>query len=203
MTSGTAASHSLVWQPVAVTRAQHQARNQHRGLVVWLTGLPGSGKSTLARAVEEKLHHGGFSTTLLDGDNLRHGLCSDLGFSIADRNENVRRTGEVAKLFLEVGVVAIVALVSPMRAARDALRASLAEDDFLEVYCQCSLDVCKRRDPKGHYAKADSGALSNFTGVSSIYEAPMNPSLTLDTANEHLDGCVDRLMHKLLCHIER
>ena len=201
MTSDAATSRSVVWQPAVVTRAQHEERNRHRGLVVWLTGLPGSGKSTLARAAEEKLHLAGFRTTLLDGDNLRHGLCSDLGFSIDDRNENVRRTGEVAKLFLETGTVVLVALVSPIREARDAVKQSMPEGDFLEVYCACALDVCKTRDPKGHYARAESGTLTSFTGVSSTYESPITPALTLHTDTERNDESLSRLMLVLLSHL--
>jgi len=201
MNSNALDTHSLVWQFSAVTRAHREARNQHRATVVWLTGLPGSGKSTLARVAEERLHQAGYSTVLLDGDNLRHGLCSDLGFSIADRNENVRRTGEVAKLFLATGAVVLVALVSPIRAARDAIRQSLPNADFLEIYCQCELAVCKERDPKGHYALAESGRIANFTGVSAIYEEPLHPSLILDTGSEGLDESVARLVQFLLEHL--
>ncbi len=203
MTSDSAASRNVVWQTETVTRAQHEARNQHRGAVVWLTGLPGSGKSTLARAADEKLHRAGFRTMLLDGDNLRHGLCADLGFSMADRNENVRRTGEVAKLLLNTGTVVLVALVSPIRAARDAVKQGLRDGDFLDVYCDCALDVCKNRDPKGHYAQAESGALPNFTGVSSTYEAPMSPALTLNTGIESIDESMERLMQWMLSHLRR
>jgi len=203
MTSDVPTGRSVVWQPAAVTRAQREACNQHRGVVVWLTGLPGSGKSTLARAAEEGLHRAGFRTMLLDGDNLRHGLCADLGFSIGDRNENVRRTGEVAKLFLETGTVVLVALVSPIRAARDAVKHGLPDGDFLDVYCACTIEVCKSRDPKGHYARAESGTMSNFTGVSSTYEAPLSPNLTLDTGTESIEESVGRLMQLLLCHLRR
>ena len=191
-------SSNVVWQPGGVTVAQHQALGGHRGAVVWLTGLPGSGKSTLARAAQHQLHHLGFRTVLLDGDNLRHGLCVDLGFSVEARNENVRRTGEVAKLFWDIGVVVFVALVSPIRMARESVRKLLPAGEFLEVYCQCPLPVCQNRDPKGHYAKAVSGAITEFTGVSSPYEAPLAPALRLDTEVELVEISVKRLIHLVL-----
>jgi adenylylsulfate kinase len=203
MTATPTPVHNVVWQPSAVPRSLHERANQHTGAVVWLTGLPGAGKSTLARAAQQSLHQGGHRTVLLDGDNLRHGLCADLGFSMAERNENVRRTAEVAKLFLETGVVVLVALVSPLRAARDAVRQQLPAGDFLEVYCQCPLPVCRARDPKGHYQKADSGALAEFTGVSSPYEAPLSPDLTLQTGSEPIEASVKQLMALVLAHVSR
>jgi adenylylsulfate kinase len=190
-------SSHLVWQPAAVSVAQHQERSGHRGAVIWLTGLPGSGKSTVARAAQHQIHLAGYATVLLDGDNLRHGLCADLGFSVADRNENVRRTGEVAKLFLETGVIVFVALVSPIRAAREAVRQRLPAGDFLEVYCRCPIEVCRQRDPKGHYAKAENGSLRQFTGVSSPYEEPLEPNLILDTDTQSVQDSVNCLTRKL------
>lgn len=197
------ADHHVVRQPEAVTGLQHRARSGHQGAVVWLTGLPGSGKSTLARAAQEHLHQQGFRTALLDGDNLRHGLCLDLGFSIADRNENVRRTSEVAKLFLETGVVVFVALVSPIRSAREKVRQLLPTGDFLEIYCECSLTICQERDPKGHYRKAENGTLAEFTGVSSPYEPPLDPALSLDTAHECIEQSLSRLIRFLLGRIRK
>jgi adenylylsulfate kinase len=166
-----------------------------------LTGLPGSGKTTIARATQQQLHLKGIRTVLLDGDNLRHGLCADLGFSVEARNENVRRVGEVSKLFLETGVVVLVALVSPIRQARDAVRQLLPTSAFLEIYCQCALDVCQQRDPKGHYLKAASGSLGNFTGVSSAYEVPLAPDLSLETGVERADESVSRLIDLVLAEL--
>ena len=194
----TAAAGNVVWQAPAVTRQQREHRNGHHGALVWLTGLPGSGKSTIAHAVEARLHHAGWQTVVLDGDNLRHGLCADLGFSLADRNENVRRAGEVARVFLELGMVVLVALVSPVRSARDSVRKFFPESDFLEVYCRCALPVCKERDPKGMYAKAESGAIPEFTGISSPYEAPLAAELILDTDQEGAEQSVQRLSTFLL-----
>lgn len=189
---------NVVWQVAAVTRQQRETRNGHPGMLIWLTGLPGSGKSTIAHAVEAHLHRLGLHSVVLDGDNLRHGLSADLGFSVADRNEHVRRTGEVARLFLAQGTVVLVALVSPLRSARDSVRQSMGAGDFLEVYCRCPLPVCQARDPKGLYAKAERGIVAEFTGISSPYEAPLDPALTLDTANESIERCVQQLSQFLL-----
>ena len=164
------------------------------GAVVWLTGLPGSGKSTLAFAVEAALRASGRQTVVLDGDVLRLGLCADLGFSVADRVEHIRRVGEVARLFMQQGIVVLVALVSPIRAARDSVKAKLPEGAFLEVYCSSSLEVCRARDPKGMYAKAAQGLIANFTGVSAGYEAPLAPALTLETGHESVAVSVGRLL---------
>jgi adenylylsulfate kinase len=192
---------NVVWHAHAVTRKQREQRNGHCGALVWLTGLPGSGKSTIAHAVEAHLHRAGWQTVVLDGDNLRHGLCADLGFSLADRNENVRRAGELAKVFVELGVVVIVALVSPVRRARDSVRTLLPERDFLEIYCRCAIPTCKERDPKGMYAKAESGAIPEFTGISSPYEAPLDPELILDTDQESAEQSVQRLTEFFLGRI--
>lgn len=183
-------------------RTQRENSQGHRGLVVWLTGLSGSGKSTITQFVDESLSKSGFQTIVLDGDNLRHGLCNDLGFSIADRNENVRRVGEVAKLFLEHGFVVLVALVSPIREARDKVKHSFAESDFVEIYCKCSLSICRERDPKGLYAKAENGKISEFTGVSSPYEEPLNPDLVLHTSNESVENSVARLLQMVISKVE-
>jgi bifunctional enzyme CysN/CysC len=167
--------------PVAVSREAHELLNGHRGGVVWLTGLSGAGKSTVAQVLQQSLHGRGCRTVLLDGDNLRHGLNRDLGFSDADRAENVRRTGEAARLFADAGVIAICALISPRQSDRDAVRASFDDDRFVEVFVDASLESCRVRDPKGLYARASAGAITGFTGVAAPYEAPSAPDLTLAT----------------------
>ena len=184
---------NVVRQPMAVTRLQREQKNGHRGAIVWLTGLPGSGKSTIAQATEGILYDLGFQTVTLDGDNMRLGLCSDLGFSDEDRNENVRRVAEAARLFLDQGFVVIVALVSPVRRAREQIKQVIAPADFLEIYCSCPLLVCQQRDPKGHYARASRGEISNFTGFSSLYEEPLEPALLLNTDAQDVDESVRRL----------
>lgn len=167
--------------PAAVSREAHELLNGHQGGVVWLTGLSGAGKSTVAQALQQSLHGRGCRTVLLDGDNLRHGLNRDLGFSDADRSENVRRTGEAARLFAEAGVIAICALISPRQADRDAVRARFDDDRFVEVFVEASLESCRARDPKGLYARASAGVIAEFTGVAAPYEAPTAPDLTVAT----------------------
>jgi len=155
--------------------------------------MPGSGKSTIARSTERILYDQGLQTVTLDGDNVRLGLCSDLGFSDTDRNENVRRVAEAAKLFLDQGMIVIVALVSPVRRAREQIKEMIASEDFLEIYCRCPSAVCQQRDPKGHYARAKHGEISNFTGISSLYEEPLKPALLLNTDTETAQESVLRL----------
>ncbi len=168
--------------------------NGHRSLVVWFTGLSGSGKSTLSHAVEEKLYRVGCRTFVLDGDNVRHGLCGDLGFSEDDRMENMRRIGEMAKLFAEAGVITLTAFISPFRADRFRVRQLFEPGDFVEVYCRCSLEVCEGRDVKGMYRRARAGEIRDFTGISSPYEEPITPELIVDTGHLSLDQCVDQVM---------
>jgi len=196
--NSSARGNHVVRQSSAVTRDQRESRNDHRGVVVWLTGLPGSGKSTIARSAERILYDLGLQTVTLDGDNMRLGLCSDLGFSDADRNENVRRVAETAKLFLDQGNVVIVALVSPVRRAREEIKAVIPTEDFVEVYCRCPLPICQQRDPKGHYARAKQGEIANFTGVSSLYEEPLEPALLLSTDTESVEESVHRLTERVL-----
>jgi len=150
-------------------------------MVYWFTGLSGSGKSTLAHAVEEYLHKNGYSTFVLDGDNVRHGLCSDLGFNDKDRVENIRRVGETAKLLIEAGVIALTAFISPFRSGRDHARKIMPHGDFLEVYCDCPIEICEQRDVKGLYKKARAGEIPFFTGISSAYEAQVKPELIVKT----------------------
>jgi adenylylsulfate kinase len=190
-------STNVVWHQATVTRARREAKNGHRGAIVWLTGLSGSGKSTLAHAVEEVLHQQGCSTFVLDGDNVRHGLCGDLGFSAADRVENIRRIGEMAKLFMEAGVIVLTAFISPYRADRDRVRAMVKPGDFVEIYCDSSIEVCESRDVKGMYKKARAGLISDFTGISSPYEAPDNPELLINTGGSTLVDCVRQVMDEM------
>jgi adenylylsulfate kinase len=173
-------------------------RYGHKGMVVWLTGLSGSGKSTISHAVESDLHRRRFNVVVLDGDNLRKHLNSDLGFSIEDRNENIRRIGEVAKLFLGHGAVVLVAAISPIRSAREQIRQQFAEEEFLEVYCNCPVETCHERDPKGLYTKASKGEIREFTGITSPYEAPLHPELILETGRESIADTAGRLTEAIL-----
>jgi adenylylsulfate kinase len=184
----------VVWHHATVTRARREAMNGHRAIVVWFTGLSGAGKSTLAHAVEEALHQAGTRTFVFDGDNVRHGLCSDLGFSVADRSENIRRIGEMARLFVEAGVVALTAFISPLRADRQRVRALIGAADFVEIFVDCPLEVCEARDVKGMYAKARDGLIKEFTGISSPYEAPECPDLAIDTSRLSLEQSVTEVL---------
>jgi adenylylsulfate kinase len=190
-------SENVVWHHATVTRARRERQNGHKGAVVWFTGLSGSGKSTLAHAVEERLHRMGCRTFVLDGDNVRHGLCGDLGFSIEDRRENIRRIGEMSRLFVEAGVIVLTAFISPLRADRGKVRNLLDAGDFIEIWCRCSLEVCEQRDVKGLYAKARKGEIREFTGISSPYEEPQAPELILDTDSLTLEEGVDRIIDLL------
>lgn len=190
-------SGNVVWHHATVTRARRETQNGHRGAILWFTGLSGAGKSTLAHEVEERLHQMGCRTFVLDGDNVRHGLCGDLGFSAEDRVENIRRIGEVAKLFMEAGVIVLTAFISPFRADRDKVRAMVKPGEFVEIYCQCPIEVCEQRDAKGLYKKARAGEIVQFTGISSPYEAPDKPELTVDTSRQSLDECVRQVIAML------
>lgn len=191
-------NNNVVWHHATVTRALRETKNGHRGAIIWFTGLSGSGKSTIAHAVEEKLHQMGCRTFVLDGDNVRHGLCGDLGFSTEDRVENIRRVGEVTKLFMEAGVIVLTAFISPFRADRERVRGMVKHGDFIEIYCECPLEVCETRDVKGLYKKARAGQISEFTGISSPYEGPENPELVVGTANTPLETCVDTIVNYLI-----
>jgi adenylylsulfate kinase len=190
-------SSNTVWHHATVTRERREKLNRHKGVIVWFTGLSGAGKSTLAHAVEERLHQMDCRTFVFDGDNVRHGLCGDLGFSEADRKENIRRIGEMAGLFIEAGVIALTAFISPFREDRRKVRSRVAERDFIEVYCRCPVEVCEQRDVKGLYRKARAGEIKDFTGISSPYEVPENPDLVLDTGSVPLEECVDRVIKYL------
>jgi len=196
-------SSNVVWHTPEVTRSDRENRNQHRGMMIWLTGLSGSGKSTLAHAVESKLYAMGIHTYVLDGDNVRHGLCGDLAFSAVARRENIRRIGEVGKLFVDAGTVVFSAFISPFRSDRQQARELLGED-FIEIYCNSPVSVCESRDVKGLYRRARAGEIAEFTGISSPYEAPNNPEIMVDTAHLTLEQSVEQvisyLRHKRLIH---
>ncbi|HGX93063.1 MAG TPA: adenylyl-sulfate kinase [Candidatus Tenderia sp.] len=191
------ASKNIVWHDASITRKEREEQNGHRSAILWFTGLSGAGKSTLANAVEDALHNMGTRTYVLDGDNIRHGLCKDMGFSDADRKENIRRIGEVSKLFVDAGTVALTAFISPFRSDRDAVRDLVPEGDFIEIYCKCSLDVCEERDPKGLYKKARAGEIPEFTGISSPYEEPLNPEITVETDKQSLGDSVAQVIDAL------
>jgi len=190
-------SSNTVWHHATVTRDRRKELNNHKSVILWFTGLSGSGKSTLAHAVEENLYQCKCRTYVLDGDNVRHGLCGDLGFSDEDRKENIRRIGNVAKLFLDAGTIVLTAFISPFREDRQTVRNLVLPGDFLEIYCNAPLEVCEQRDVKGIYKKAREGSIKDFTGISSPYEAPDNPELTLNTGEDSLEECTAQIM-KLL-----
>lgn len=190
-------SENVVWHHATVTRERRERLSGHKGAVLWFTGLSGAGKSTVAHAVEERLHQAGCHTFVFDGDNVRHGLCSDLGFSDEDRSENLRRIGEMVKLFVEAGVISLTAFISPFVKDRERVRARIPHGDFFEIYCRCPLEVCEDRDVKGLYKRARAGEIKEFTGISSPYEEPLNPELVLDTAAESLEQSVDRVLELL------
>lgn len=186
--------NNVVWHHAAVKRGMRETLNGHRSVILWFTGLSNSGKSTIAHAVEERLFKLGFRTFVFDGDNVRHGLCSDLGFTRDDRDENIRRIGEMAKLFIEAGVIAMTAFISPFRAERNRVRNLVPEGDFIEIYVSCPVEVCEQRDVKGHYKKARAGEIKEFTGVSSPYEEPVNPELVLATDRMQVEQCVETVI---------
>jgi len=192
--SGGPKSANLVQSESLVSRAEREALLRHRAVTLWLTGLSGSGKSTLARALERALVARGVLAYVLDGDNVRNGLCADLGFSPEDRAENIRRIGEVARLMNDAGVIVVTAFISPYRADRARARALLPEGDFLEVFVDAPLELCEKRDPKGLYRKARAGEIAEFTGVSAPYEPPDAPELRIATGTRTLDDCVSELL---------
>jgi len=193
----TPASSNVVWHHATVTRDRRQNQNGHKSFVLWFTGLSGAGKSSLAHAVEERLHEMGCRTFVMDGDNVRHGLCGDLGFPIDDRMENIRRVGAVANLFLEAGVIVMTAFISPFRNEREMARTLIPHGEFFEIYCHCPLEVCERRDVKGLYKRARAGEISDFTGISSPYEEPTNPELSVDTGALSIEESVDMVVEML------
>jgi adenylylsulfate kinase len=187
-------SSNIIYHQASVTRQRRNKLNNHRSIVLWFTGLSGSGKSTLAHALEEKLFQKGCSTFVLDGDNIRHGLNSNLDFSEAGRAENIRRISEVSKLMLESGLIVMTAFISPINKDRGEARKLISNDDFIEIYCKASLETCETRDVKGLYKRARAGEIKNYTGIDSPYEVPENPELIIDTDNQSLDESVSSIL---------
>ena len=190
---------NITWHAHAVTKQQRLTLSGHQGLVLWLTGLSSSGKSTVANELDAKLNARGVRSFLLDGDNVRHGLNKNLGFSAEDRAENIRRVSEVAKLFAEAGVITITAFISPYRKDREEARALLPAGEFIEIYVDCPIEVCEQRDPKGLYEKARKGEIKGFTGIDDPYDVPENPELTLDADGKTPDILAD----EIIAHLEK
>ncbi|WP_323906776.1 adenylyl-sulfate kinase [Aeromonas caviae] len=188
---------NIVWHQHAVDKQSRAEQKGQKPLVIWFTGLSGAGKSTLAGALEQALAAAGKHTYLLDGDNVRHGLCGDLGFDDAARQENIRRVGEVAKLMVDAGLIVLTAFISPFRAERQLVRNLVGEGEFVEVFVDAPLSVCEERDPKGLYKKARAGEIRNFTGIDSAYEAPENPEIHLLNAGKPVEALVDELLNAL------
>jgi adenylylsulfate kinase len=191
------ANKHTVWHAPTVYRKDREKLNGHKSVILWFTGLSGSGKSTLAHAIEDHLHRIGIRTFVLDGDNIRQGLCKDLGFSDEDRTENIRRIGEVSKLMLDAGIMVMTAFISPFKKDRQIVRELVNDGDFIEIYCKTPLEVCEQRDPKGLYKKARAGQIPEFTGISSPYEEPENPELILETADKSIEASVSELIDHL------
>ena len=187
-------SSNVIYHQATVTRKRRNKLNKHRSVVLWFTGLSGSGKSTLAHALEEKLFQKGCRTFVLDGDNVRHGLNSNLDFSEFDRTENIRRISEVSKLMLESGLIVMTAFISPFNKDRNEARELISSDDFIEIYCKASLEICETRDVKGLYKRARAGEIKNYTGIDSPYEIPENPELIIDTDNQGLEDSVSTIL---------
>lgn len=190
-------SDNVVWHQTAITRQDRNKLHGHKSCIVWFTGLSGAGKSTLANALEQRLYDANCATIVLDGDNVRHGLCGDLSFSADGREENIRRIGEMSKLFIDAGVIAITAFISPFRHDRRRVRNLVEEGDFIEVYCRCSLDTCEERDVKGMYKLARRGEIKEFTGISSPYEEPEQADIVVDTDKQSVEECVDHIITEL------
>lgn len=190
-------TNHITWHDTSVTVEERRLRNKHHSFVLWFTGLSGSGKSTIANALAAELFSQSINTYVLDGDNIRHGLNKDLGFSDDDRKENIRRIAEVSKLFVDNGTIAITAFISPFREDRESARSILPEGEFIEVYIKCPLQACEERDPKGLYKKARNGEIPSFTGIDSPYEEPVQPELTIDTEGLSVQQSVAQIVHYL------
>jgi len=190
-------STNITWHEQTVSKERRREQNKHHSYVLWFTGLSGSGKSSVANAVAERLFRDDTLTYVLDGDNIRFGINKDLGFSEEDRKENIRRIGEVSKLFVDSGQVVLTAFISPFRNDREGVRELLEGDEFVEVYVKCSLEACEARDPKGLYEKARQGIIKDFTGISSPYEEPVNPEIVIDTEKNSIEECVEQIVQFL------
>ena len=188
------ANNNIVWHHAVITRHMRERLNEHKSVILWFTGLSGAGKSTLAHAVEEALYGMKVRTFVFDGDNVRHGLNKDLGFSRVDRKENLRRIAEMCRLFIEAGVMAMTAFISPYKQDREMVKEIVGDDEFIEIFCKCSLDTCEKRDVKGLYARAKSGEIKEFTGVSAPYEVPEDPAITINTESKPLEECVEEVV---------
>lgn len=193
-------STNITWHDSEVTKEDRQCQNDHKSAVIWFTGLSGSGKSTISVALEKALFEEGKHSYRLDGDNVRHGLNKNLGFSPEDRKENIRRIGEVSKLLVDAGTIAITAFISPYREDRDEVRDILEDGEFIEVYTECSVEECEKRDPKGLYEKARSGKIKEFTGISAPYEAPKHSEITINTETQSIDESVEHILNYLKEH---
>ncbi|MCW8935263.1 MAG: adenylyl-sulfate kinase [Gammaproteobacteria bacterium] len=191
-------SSDVVWSEVNVTKDRRDNLNKQRSAIIWFTGLSGSGKTTIANALEQRLHKEAFRTYLLDGDNVRHGLSNDLGFSDNDRTENIRRIGEVSKLFIDAGVMVLATFISPFLKDRKCVRNIVNETEFIEIYIKCPLDLCENRDVKGLYKKARAGEIKHFTGIDSPYEAPESAEIIIDTSLLTIDESVDAIINYLI-----
>ncbi|MEI1421318.1 adenylyl-sulfate kinase [Bacillus cabrialesii] len=187
-------NRDIVWHEASITKEEYQQKNKHKSSILWLTGLSGSGKSTIANAAARELFEQGYQVIVLDGDNIRHGLNKDLGFSDEGRKENIRRIGEVAKLFVQQGTIVITAFISPFREDREQVRQLVEAGEFNEIYIKCDLDICEQRDPKGLYKKARNGEIPFFTGIDSPYEEPEAPELVLDSGQHDREECKNQLI---------
>ncbi|MEH7452223.1 MULTISPECIES: adenylyl-sulfate kinase [Bacillaceae] len=190
-------SKNIVWHQASISKEDRRQKNNHHSCILWFTGLSASGKSTIANEIAKALYHLNVQQYVLDGDNIRHGLNKDLGFTDFDRTENIRRIGEVAKLFVDNGQIVLTAFISPFIADRNIVRSLVEQDEFIEVYVECSVETCESRDPKGLYKKAKNGEIQNFTGISSPYEAPINPEITLNTDKQSVQECVETILQFL------
>lgn len=186
-------SSNIVWHEASITKEERRTQNKHQSFILWFTGLSASGKSSVANAFARRLFERGNQAFVLDGDNVRHGLNKDLGFDEASRKENIRRIGEVSKLFVENGQIVLTAFISPYREDRQVVRELVEAGEFIEVYVKCSVEMCEKRDPKGLYKKARNAEIPNFTGISAPYEEPKNPEIILDTELHSIEECVDQL----------